>query len=124
MSIQQRACDISSVAHRITSSGSIYLTCESDGIRREITDAIVLSGRTTISPDSGEEIVVFRPVVTIPRSSLVVIPAADENCMFEIPLDPLIPTVLTSVSRDTSKTDEGGRSVNTKRFYLSQVEQV
>lgn len=122
MSIQRLACNIASQMHKITASGDIYLTCKSDGERRLITDAITLSGRTTISPDSGEEVVVFRPVVTIPRSSLVVVPASNEECLFEVPLDPLNPTVLTPVARDMSKSDEGGRSVNTIRFYLNQVD--
>ena len=83
----------------------------------------LLSGRTTLSPDSGEEMVVFKPVAIFHRSSLQRIPVDGENWALIAPLDPEVPAVLTTMSMDTSKSIEGGRSLGVIRLYMSQVEQ-
>jgi hypothetical protein len=67
--------------------------------------------------------VVFRPVATFHRSSLTRIPANGENWALIAPLDPDLPSVLTTMSLDESKAIEGGRSLGTIRLYLSEVQQ-
>ena len=121
MSLQNLAIKVAELAH-VKSGTTVYLT-DPDGARTQHDDCIFLSGRVTASPDSGEEMVVFRPVATFPRSSLSRIPADGEKWSLEAPLDPDIPAVTTIMSLDPSKAIEGGRSLGTIRLYLSQVKQ-
>lgn len=82
-----------------------------------------LSGRTTITPDTGEEGVVFRPVATFHRTLLPVIPQSGEKWAIEAPLDPDLPDIKTILTVDNSKAIEGGRSLGVIRLYLSEVKQ-
>ena len=82
-----------------------------------------LSGRISIAPDSGEEMVVFRPVATFHRSSLVRIPKNGEIWAVEAPLDPDKPEIKTMLTMDPSKSIEGGRSLGEIRLYLSETKQ-
>lgn len=121
MSLQNLGIKVAELAHK--KSGTIVWLIDPDGIRTQHDDCIFLSGRETISPDSGEETVVFRPVATFPRSSLDRIPVNGENWSLEAPLDPDIPSVTTIMSLDPSKSIEGGMSLGVIRLSLSQVEQ-
>ena len=121
MSIQTLGVSIAKKMHSL--SGTTVILTGPDGIPDTYTDCIFLSGRVTESPDSGEEVVVFRPVATFPRSSLRVIPQNGENWALEAPLDPELPAITTMLSMSSCKSIEGGRSLGVIRLYLSQTKQ-
>jgi hypothetical protein len=127
MSLRTAACQISKLAHKAFSTPCVLIA--PDGTRYD-TDTEsnsltcqLLSGRVSQSPDSGEEMVVFRPVATFYRGLLPRIPQDGEKWSLEAPLDPESPTVTTLMAFDGSKAIEGGRSLATIRIYLSQVAQ-
>jgi hypothetical protein len=127
MTLRLQALNVAKLAHKVFSTDCTLIA--PDGVKYE-TDVDgnqlvcqLLSGRVTGSPDSGEEMAVFRPVATFFRSSLQRVPADGENWSLEAPLDPDIPTVKTLMAFDNSKAIEGGRSLGTIRIYLSQVNQ-
>ena len=121
MSLQNLGIKVAELAHK-KSGTTVWLT-DPAGIRTRHDDCIFLSGRVSQSPDSGEEMVVFKPVATFPRSSLTRIPLDGENWSLEAPLDPDIPLVTTIMTLDPSKAIEGGRSLGTIRLYLSETKQ-
>lgn len=127
MSLRFLASNVSKLAHKAFSTPCVLIA--PDGVRYD-TDAEgnsltcqFLSGRVSQSPDSGEEMIVFRPVATFHRGLLTRIPADDEKWSLEAPLDPEIPGTTTLMAFDGSKAIEGGRSLSTIRIYLSQVNQ-
>lgn len=127
MSLRTQAIKIAKLANKVFNTdvsliapgGTVY----SKDVEGNQLVCQFLSGRVTVSPDSGEEMVVFRPVATFHRSSLQRIPKNGENWALIAPLDPDIPDVTTIMSFDESKSIEGGRSLGTIRIYLSQIEQ-
>jgi len=104
-------------------SGTTVFLTGPDGARREYDDCIFLSGRVTVSPDSGEETVVANPVASFPRSSLTVIPQNGENWMLEAPLDPDNPAVYSSFAMTPTRPIEGGRSLDTIILHVSETKQ-
>lgn len=127
MSLRDLACKVSKLAHNVFSTPCVLIA--PDGVRYD-TDTEgnsltcqLLSGRVSQSPDSGEEMVVFRPVATFYRGLLPRIPVDGENWSLEAPLDPELPLVTTVMVFDGSKAIEGGRSLATIRIYLSEVVQ-
>ena len=121
MILRTLANKIARQAHGLSGT-TVYLTGP-DGARRTYTDCIFLSGRVTVSPDSGEETVVVNPVASFPRSSLTVIPANGENWMLEAPLDPDNPLIYSSFAMTPSKSMKGGRSLDTIILQVSETEQ-
>ncbi len=127
MSLRDLAINIAKLAHEKFNTDVTLIA--PDGTKYELDvdgNQLVcqfLSGRVSQSPDSGEEMVVFRPMATFHRSSLVRIPVDGENWSLRAPLDPDIPAVLTTMTLDQSKAIEGGRSLGTIRLYLSQTAQ-
>ena len=127
MSLRTLASRVSKIAHKVFSTPCVLVA--PDGVRydtdTEGNDLVCqfLSGRVSQAPDSGEEMVVFRPVATFYRGLLPRIPQDGEKWGLEAPLDPESPAVTTLMASDSSKAIEGGRSLSTIRIYLSQVEQ-
>jgi hypothetical protein len=127
MSLRTLASQVSKLAHKAFSTpcalvapdGTRYTT-DTEG--NPLTCQF-LSGRVSQSPDSGEEMVVFRPIATFYRGLLARIPQDGEKWSLEAPLDPEIPGTTTLMAFDGSKAIEGGRSISTIRIYLSQVSQ-
>lgn len=74
-------------------------------------------------PNTGLDIVVHKPVVTLRRSSLTTVPDAtpDDNWAVRIPLKPSAsaPKVTFRIGRVT----EGGDSIGFVRLYLERIEQ-
>ncbi len=94
------------------------------GIRTEGIRAQVLYDIVRMNPDTGENMVVAAPVITLRRSTLARIPAPGENWFFEIPATPSetaekIPYMMSPV-----RPPEGGSSLGFIRIYLQEVEQV
>lgn len=129
MTLRKLAANIAKVAIKKFKTECVLIGPESTGTRYETDvngDQLVcqlLSGRTTLSPDSGEEMVVFEPVAIFHRSSLQRIPVDGETWVLIAALDPELPDVKTTMSQDTSKSIEGGRSLGVIRLYMSQVKQ-
>ena len=127
MSLRDLASQVSKLAHKAFSTPCVLIA--PDGTRYD-TDTEgnsltcqFLSGRVSQIPDSGEEMIVFRPVATFYRGLLTRIPQDGEKWSFEAPLDPEIPGTTTLMVFDGSKGIRGGRSLSTIRIYLSEVQQ-
>ena len=127
MSLRTLASSVSKLAHKAFSTPCVLIA--PDGTRYN-TDTEgnsltcqFLSGRVSQNPDSGEEIVVFRPVATFYRGLLTRIPQDGEKWSLEAPLGPEAPAVTTLMAFDDSKAIQGGRSLSTIRIYLSEVQQ-
>lgn len=107
---------------------TVYLT-DPDGVRTQHDDCQFLSNRTTVSPESGEEVVLVNPRATFPLASLLArdsdytVPQDGEKWFLDAPDDPDIPDTLTGYSLDPSKAIEGGRSLGFIRLYLTKVDQ-
>ena len=74
-------------------------------------------------PNTGLDIVVHKPVVSLRRSSLTTVPDATpgDNWAVRIPLEPSVsaPKVTFRIGRVT----EGGDSIGFVRLYLERIEQ-
>lgn len=74
-------------------------------------------------PNTGLDIVVHKPVVSLRRSSLTTVPDATpgQNWAVRIPLEPSVsaPKVTFRIGRVT----EGGDSIGFVRLYLERIEQ-
>ena len=127
MNLRRLASQVAKLAHKAFPTPCVLIA--PDGVRYDVDtegDPLIcqlLSGRVSQSPDSGEEMVIFRPVATFYRGLLPRIPQDGEKWSLEAPLDPELPAVTTLMAFDGSKAIEGGRSLSVIRIYLSQVQQ-
>lgn len=94
-----------------------------DGIRDDGLSGQVLYDTVRINPDTGEEIVVDMPVVTLRRSSLARIPVAGENWIVEIPETPRAGASMVQYAMSPTRSPEAGKSIGFIRIYLQAVEQ-
>ena len=94
------------------------------GVRTEGIRAQVLYDTVRVNPDTGEDMVVEAPVITVRRSTLPRIPAPGENWYFEIPITPSETADKTPYMMSLVRPPEGGRSIGFIRIYLQEVEQV
>lgn len=83
----------------------------------------ILYGLARLNPETGEDVVVDTPVVTLRRSSLTRVPLAGETWLVKIPpsilhADPTETFVISPV-----RPPEGGKSIGFIRLYLQQIEQ-
>lgn len=92
-----------------------------DGVRQSNLLGQVLYDIVRLNPETGEEVVVETPVVTLRRSSLARIPQAGEKWLVEIPVTPS--TTATTEQYTLGKPPEGGRSLGVIRLYLQKIEQ-
>ena len=79
----------------------------------------ILYDTTVVNPETGLDMIVHKPVITLRRSSLSRIPAAGEKWMAEIPEipDPTAAKVLHRVER----APEEGKAIGFIRLYLSMA---
>lgn len=94
------------------------------GVRTEGIRAQVLYDTVRLNPDTGENIVVESPVITLRRSTLARVPAPGENWFFEIPETPAELATKVPYMMSPVHPPEGGRSIGFIRIYLQEVEQV
>ncbi len=73
------------------------------------------------NPETGQEIIVPKPVVTVRRSSLDRIPIAGENWFVKIPSTPAVAAAKENYLLE--RPPEGGRSIGYIRLYLMKAEQ-
>jgi len=84
----------------------------------------VLFDTIQVNPDTGDDMVVGNPIVTLRRSSLSRIPQPGENWIVKIPPEansenPTEDYVLTS-----TRAPEGGKSIGIIRLYLRKAVQI
>jgi hypothetical protein len=94
-----------------------------DGVRQAGLTGQVLYDIVRLNPETGEDVVVSTPVVTLRRSSLDRVPQAGENWIVEIPSEPRVDAPLVQYALSTVRPPEGGKSIGFIRLYLQQVEQ-
>lgn len=83
----------------------------------------ILYDTVAMNPETGEEIVIRMPVVTLRRSSLERIPLAGENWIVAIPMTPSESAPLVQHVFSSTRPPGGGASVGFIRLYLQQVEE-
>jgi hypothetical protein len=81
----------------------------------------ILYDTTVQNPDTGAEIVVHKPVVTLRRSSLIRVPLSGELWWVRIPLTPSYSA--TKVGFLLEQATEDGGSIGFIRLYLQAAEQ-
>ena len=81
----------------------------------------VLYDTVRVNPDTGEDMVVNKPVVSLRRSSLDRVPVEGEKWIVKIPLDPRTDAALADFMLDPTRPPEGGRSIGFIRLYLRKV---
>jgi hypothetical protein len=89
-----------------------------DGLRGQVLFDIV-----RVNPETGEEVTVQTPVVTLRRSTLARIPAPGENWIVEIPATPSEAAAKVQHVLSPTRPPEGGASIGFIRLYLQAVEQ-
>lgn len=94
-----------------------------DGITQNVTGQ-VLYDSIEFNPDTGESVVVNKPVVVLRRSSLSRIPEAGETWFVKIPTDPSRTATLEDFVISRDKPSIGGRSIGIIRLYLQKASQL
>jgi hypothetical protein len=83
----------------------------------------IMYGLARLNPETGEDVTVDTPVVTLRRSSLIRVPLAGEKWIVEIPETPSMTAPKIQMIISPTKPPEGGKSIGFIRLYLQQVEQ-
>jgi hypothetical protein len=83
----------------------------------------VLYDTVRVNPETGEDMVVGNPVVSLRRSSLNRVPLSGENWIVKIPTIPSFTAPLEDFVIDPTRPIEGGRSIGFIRLYLRKVVQ-
>ena len=83
----------------------------------------VLYSTIVLNPETGQEIVQKKPVVTLRRTSLERIPVDGERWLVKIPLNPSTTDTLVSFILDPTRSIEDGQSIGFIRLYLIKAEQ-
>lgn len=94
-----------------------------DGVRYDGLRGQVLFDIVRVNPETGEEVTVQTPVVTLRRSTLARIPAPGENWIVEIPATPSEAAAKVQHVLSPTRPPEGGASIGFIRLYLQAVEQ-
>jgi hypothetical protein len=92
-----------------------------DGERQDLNGQVVYE-TIEIDPQSGSEVIVEKPVVTVRRSSLSRVPLFGEPWSVQIPGTPS--RTATMVTYMLERPPEGGRSIGFIRLYLMKAAQV
>lgn len=83
----------------------------------------VLYETVRVNPDTGEEMVINNPVVTLRRSSLARVPAAGEKWLVKIPVDPTPEAAVEDFIFDSTRAPGGSRSIGFIVLYLRRAVQ-
>jgi hypothetical protein len=100
--------------------GKIYDTSANDGER---LGGQVLYDIVRLSPDTGNNIIVNKPVVTLRRTSLERVPQAGERWIVQIPVRPSETAEMEDFILDPDRPPEGGASIGFIRLYLRRAVQ-
>jgi len=94
-----------------------------EGVRTDGLRGQILYDTVRMNPETGEDVTVERPVVTLRRSSLTRIPAPGEKWLVEIPQTPDETASMEQYMISPVRPPEGGRSIGFIRIFLQEVEQ-
>lgn len=83
----------------------------------------ILYSFVSVNPETGEEIVVNNPIVSIRRSSMLRVPVAGEKWVFEIPVTPSRTAAKELFVLDDKRVPENDDSIGFIRYYLTKAEQ-
>lgn len=95
-----------------------------DGVWQRGLKGQVMYDTVRLNVETGERMVIPNPVVTLRRSSLTRVPAAGENWIVEIPVNPIAGAPVGKYCFSPVRPPEGGASIGFIRLYLQAVEQV
>jgi len=104
----------------ISPDGIIYNKDKENG--EPLKALSILYDRVTIIPETGEDMTVPEPTVTLSRLSLIRIPEVGENWIVKIPESPTSENMMDYMISPT-RSPEGGKSNELIRLYLQKVEQ-
>ena len=76
-----------------------------------------------INPETGEEVTINEPIVTIALSSLSRIPQSGEKWIINMPADPSEVTQYETFIHSSTRAVEGGRSLGFIRLYPQKAKQ-
>lgn len=93
-----------------------------DGLTQSVTGQVLFDHRE-LNPDTGEEIVIAEPVVTLRRASLSRIPQPGETWFVKIPQTPSTSATLAPYVINRDRPPEGGGSIGFIRLYLQKARQ-
>lgn len=101
----------------------VFLTAPDGTAINECVDGRPLTGQimfdyVTANPDTGQEFVVYAPVVTLRKSSLSRVPKAGEKWLVQIPDRPDPDAVKKSFVLSPDRPPEGGDSLGIIRLFL------
>ncbi len=94
--------------------------------KKDSTDRLsgqVLLNTVEYNPDTGEDVVIDDPVVTIRLASLTRIPENGEKWVVKLPESPDPGAQLVSYALSPDKTMKFNRSIGFVRMYLQKIEQ-
>lgn len=94
-----------------------------DGVRHDGLLGRVQYDTVRINPETGEEMTVNLPVITLRRSSMARVPQAGENWLIEYPESPITGAAMIQRVLTATRPPEGGRSIGFIRLYPQEVEQ-
>ena len=94
-----------------------------DGVRYDGLRGQILFDIVRVNPETGEEVTVKTPVVSLRRSSLARVPEPGENWIVEIPETPSELADKIQHVLSPTRPPEGGGSIGFIRLYLQLVEQ-
>lgn len=83
----------------------------------------ILYSFVSVNPETGEEMIVNNPIVSIRQSSLARVPVAGETWLFEIPITPNRIADKVPFIMDATRKPEPDGSIGFIRFYLTKAEQ-
>jgi hypothetical protein len=89
-----------------------------DGVTQEVYGQVLYDTKR-IDPETGLDMIVPQPVVTVRRSSLTRIPLAREKWAVRIPMTPEYAAAMTTHSIE--RAPEDGKSIGFVRLYLTKA---
>ena len=76
-----------------------------------------------VNPETGEDMIVNNPIVTLRRSSLSRVPVPGEKWAVKIPTSPSLTADLETFIIDPEHSPEGGRSIGFIKLHLIKAQQ-
>lgn len=89
----------------------------------ELRAVQILYDRRKLDPDTGEEITVHEPIVTVAKSSLSRIPIPGEKWVIRMPISPRTGAPLETRQLSSDRSIESGDSLDFVRLYPGAVVQ-
>lgn len=83
----------------------------------------ILYESVRVNPDTGEEIVLNNPAITLRRSSLSRVPEPNETWLVRIPTAPTEGAPIEDFVFDSTRAPEGGQSIGYITLYLRRATQ-